>query len=155
ADAINSSGELGRVRLPIGDGAGDGIDHDVFGVGIFLGGGGVTDPEHVAGALNEGVLKSGAGSDKGPVVDTSELDTFEHPVETLKRTARRGPEAVERIKGRWSARFEKRRRWEPRRLHFQLELPSRVLERVVGRVMRTEFGIEVAKNPDPYGFGHK
>ena len=30
-----------------------------------------------------------------------------------------------------------------------------MLERVVGRVMGTEFGIEVADNPDPDGFGHK
>jgi len=36
-----------------------------------------------------------------------------------------------------------------------LELPSRVLERIVGRVMGTEIGIEVAENPDPDGFAHK
>jgi hypothetical protein len=36
-----------------------------------------------------------------------------------------------------------------------LELPSGVLERIVGRVMGTEFGIEIAENPDPDGFGHK
>jgi hypothetical protein len=29
-----------------------------------------------------------------------------------------------------------------------------MLERIVGRVMGTEFGVEVAENPDPYGFSH-
>jgi hypothetical protein len=30
-----------------------------------------------------------------------------------------------------------------------------MLKGIVGRVMRTEFRIEIAKNPDPDGVGHK
>jgi len=30
-----------------------------------------------------------------------------------------------------------------------------MLEGVVGRVMRTEFRVEIAENPDPDGVGHK
>ncbi len=30
-----------------------------------------------------------------------------------------------------------------------------MLERIVGRVMGAEFGIEVAENSDPYGFTHR
>ena len=88
-------------------------------------------------------------------MDACELDAFEHAVEALVGAARRGPQSIEGIEGGGGARLEQRRRWKPGRLYFELELPSGVLERIVGRVMGTEFGIEIAENPDPDGFGHK
>jgi glycosyltransferase involved in cell wall biosynthesis len=88
ANLADFSGELGRVRIAVGNGAGDGIDDDVLSVRIFFGGGGVANAEHVAGALDERVLKAAAGAEKWPVVDAGELNAFEHAVETLVGAAR-------------------------------------------------------------------
>ncbi len=69
--------------------------------------------------------------------------------------AGRAKQTIEGIERGGGSRFEQRRRGKPRRFHFELQLPSRMLERIVGRVMGTEFGIEIAENSDPDGFGHK
>ena len=89
------AGEFRGVTFAAGHGAGYGIDDDVFGCGIVLGGVGVFNAEDVAGELDEGVLKASAGAEIRPVAAAGELDAFEHAVETLVGTARRGPEAVE------------------------------------------------------------
>jgi hypothetical protein len=88
-------------------------------------------------------------------VDAGELDAFEHAIEALVGAARRGPQSIEGIEGGGVAGLEQTRRWKPGRLYFELELPSGVLERIVGRVMGPEFGIEIAENSDPDGFSHK
>src|ERR1700693_5712672 len=155
ADLFNFAGELGRLRIAVRDGAGDGIDDDVLGVRVFFGGGGVADAEHVPGALYERVLKASAGAEKWPVVDAGELDAFKHAVEAFVRAARRGPQTIEGIEGGDGSRFEQRRRRKPGRFYCELELPRGVLKRIVGRVMGAELGIEVAENPDPDGFAHR
>ena len=87
-------------------------------------------------------------------MNAGELDTFQHAVETLEGAARRGPQPIEGIEHGGGSRFEQRRCRKPSRLYLELELLRGVLERIVGRVMRTEFGIEIAENPDPDGFCH-
>jgi hypothetical protein len=38
---------------------------------------------------------------------------------------------------------------------LEFEFSGGVLERIVGRVMGTEFRIEITENSDPDGFGHE
>ena len=87
-------------------------------------------------------------------MDAGKLDPFQHAVETLVGAAGRAKQTIEGIKHGGRSRFEQRRRGKPRRFDFELELPRRVLQRIVRRVMGTEFGIEIAEDPDPNGFGH-
>src|SRR3954468_17018233 len=95
ANLGDGAGEFGRVAVAVGDGAGDGVDDDVLRSGIVFGGVGVGDVEHVAGEFDEGVLKSAAGAEEGPVAAAGELDAFEHAVKTFVGTAGRSPEPVE------------------------------------------------------------
>src|SRR5271166_3342394 len=94
ADLADFSGELGRILIAVGDGAGYRIDDNVLGIRVFFGGGGVADSENVAGALDERVLEARAGAEKWPVVDAGELDAFEHALETLEWAAGRGPQTI-------------------------------------------------------------
>jgi hypothetical protein len=103
---IDLSGEPGRVGSAVGKGAGHGIDHDILGVRVLFGSGGVVDAEDVAGALDERVLETSASAEEWAVVDAGELDASEHAVETLVGTARRGKQTVERIEGGGGVRFE-------------------------------------------------
>ena len=100
-------------------------------------------------------MEAAAGAEKWAVVDAGEFDAFEHAVETLIGTAGRGPEAIEGIENGGGSGFEERKGWEPCRLDLELESSSRVLKSVVGRVVGTEFGIEVTENADPNGVAHK
>jgi len=50
--------------------------------------------------------------------------------------------------------FEDRGRGNPLRLQLQLELGGRMLQRIVGGVMGTNFGVKVAQNPNADGVVH-
>ena len=91
------AGQFRSIALAVGDGAGYGIDDDVFRSGIVLGAVGVGDVEYIAREFDDGVLESAASAEEGPVAAAGELNAFEHAVETLIRAAGRGPEAVERL----------------------------------------------------------
>ena len=88
-------------------------------------------------------------------MNAGKLDAFEHAVETLVGAAGRGPKAIEGIEGGGGSGLEERGGRKPGRFHLDLELASRVLQRIVGGVMGAEFGIEVAENTDAEGFAHK
>src|SRR5579864_6431657 len=94
-DFGDQAGESGGVFLAVGDGACDGVDDDVLGAGIVLGAVGILDAEHVAGTLDESVLKASAGAEKRPVTAAGEFDSLEHAVEALVGTAGGGPDSVQ------------------------------------------------------------
>ena len=77
ANLGDGAGELRSVAFAVGDGAGYRIDDDVLRSGIVLGAVSVGDVENVAGELDERVLESAAGAEKGPVAAAGELNAFE------------------------------------------------------------------------------
>ena len=72
----------------------------------------------------------------------------------LVGTAGRGPEAVETLENFAALGRGQGRRGQPLGLHFQLQFRSRVLDGVVGRVMRTKLSVEVPDDPDANRVSH-
>src|SRR6202007_1460596 len=93
-DLRANPGKLRRALFAVGQGTGNRVDDDVFGVWIFFGCGGVANANHIAGAFDERVLKSATGSEERAVVNTRELYSLEHAVKTFIRAAGRRPETV-------------------------------------------------------------
>ena len=154
ANFRHGAGEFRGVSLAIGHRARDRVDDDVLGSGIVFGGVGVGDVEHVAGELNEGVLKSSAGAEEGPVAAAGELDALQHSVDTLVGAARRGPDAVEGLEGLLGVGFREGGGRQPLAFDLHVELAGGVLQGVVGGVMRAEFLVEVAENGYAYRVAH-
>ena len=154
ADLWDFAGELGRVAFASGDGAGYGIDDDVFRSGIVFGGVGVLDAEDVAGEFDESVLEAAAGAEKRPVTAAGELDAFEHAVKTFVGTAGRGPESIETAEDFVGGRGGQGWGGYPLGLDGQIELVGGMLQGIGGGVVGREFRIEVTEDSDANGVTH-
>jgi len=107
--------ELGGALCAIRDGASDRIDDDVLRSGIVLGAIGIFDPQDVADALDERVLKAAAGSEEGPVAPAGEFDALQHAVKTFVGTAWRCPESVKALQSFLCVGLEDARSCDPLR----------------------------------------
>ena len=154
ANLRHRAGKFGSIAFAIGNGARYGVDDDVLRSRVVLGALGVLDIEHVAGKLDECILKSAARADERPVPPPGKLDSLQHPIETLIGTSRRGPQAIKSFKNFFRFRGCERRRWHPRRFDCHFQFSGSVLKRVIRRMVRAEVGIKVPENSDANSVTH-
>jgi len=127
ADFGNRARQFGRVFLPVRNGAGHWVNNNIFGARIVLSRVRILDAQHIAGALDERVLKTSTSAEKRPVATAREFDPFQHAVETLVGTAGRGPDSVQAFQHFLGIRGENGGSCDPLRIEIDLQLGGGML----------------------------